>query len=80
MTTVGNLREIAESILEQLEGLDEDEEIYTRCNTCGMGSAILETYDGFIDYEDIQTEREHNRQIRYDEGEEEDEDEDEEVA
>lgn len=75
MTTVGDLREIAESILEQLEGLDEDEEIYARCNTYGMGSTILETYDGFIDYEDILTEKEYNRQIGYDEGEEEDEDE-----
>lgn len=74
MTTVGDLREIAESILEQLEGLDEDEEVYTNCNTYGMGSTILETYDGFIDYEFIQTEREHNRQIRYDEGEDEMED------
>ena len=75
MTTVGDLREIAESILEQLEGLDEDEEIYTRSNTCGMGSVILETYGGFIDYEDIVTEREYNRQLRYEEGEEEEEDE-----
>lgn len=66
MTTVGTLREIAESILEQLEGLDEDEEIYTNCNTYGMGSAILETYDGFIDYTNIRIE-----------GEEEDEEEDE---
>lgn len=73
MTTVGTLREIAESILEQLEGLGEDEKIHTRCNTYGMGSAILETYDGFIDYEDIQTEREYNRQHGYDEYEEEDE-------
>ena len=75
MTTVGDLREIAESILEQLEGLDEDEEIHARCNTYGMGSTILETRDGFIDYAEIQTEREYNRQFRYDEYEDEEEDE-----
>lgn len=75
MTTVGDLREIAEYILEQLEGLDEGEEIHTNCNTYGMGSAILETRDGFIDYAEIQTEREHNRQYGYDEYEDEEEDE-----
>lgn len=69
MVTVGDLREIAESILEQLDGLDDGEKIHVRCNTYGMESTILETYDGFIDYENIQTVREYNREHGYDEEE-----------
>jgi len=50
------LRSIAESILEQIDGWDDDTVIHTRCNTYGMPYTILETSDGFIDYTDIRME------------------------
>ena len=56
MTTAAKLREIAERILDQIDGMDDDEVIYTRPNTYDMNYTILETYDGFIDYTDIRTE------------------------
>ena len=54
MTTVKDLREIAENILEQLEGLDEDGVIYTVHDTYYLRSnTILETRGGFLDYSNI---------------------------
>lgn len=56
MTTAADLREIAERILDQIDGMDDDQVIYTRPNTYDMWYTILETEDGFIDYTDIRTE------------------------
>lgn len=53
MTTVGKLREIAEGILDQICGMDDDTRIVTRTNTFRMDN-VLEVYDGFIDYTDIE--------------------------
>ena len=58
MVTVGDMREIAESILEQLDGYEDDCKVHTRCNTYGMDSTIIEVQSwrddgGFIDYTDI---------------------------
>ena len=53
MTTAGELREIANLILRQIEWMDDDEKIYTRCNTYGMNT-VLEVDDGFIDYYEIE--------------------------
>ena len=39
MTTAGDLRHIAQRILDQLEGLDDGEEIETRPNTYGSRSS-----------------------------------------
>ena len=52
MTTVRDLREIAEGILDQISGMDYDTRIVTRTNTFRMDN-VLETYDGFIDYTNI---------------------------
>lgn len=58
MTTARQLREIAEGILDQIDGMDDDQVIYIRPNTYGMDYTILETSDGFIDYTDIRTDDE----------------------
>ncbi len=63
MVTVGDMREIAESILEQLDGYEDDCKVHTRCNTYGMNSTIIEVQSwcddgGFVDYTDIQLEDE----------------------
>ena len=52
MTTVGQLRQICEDILDQITGWDENTTI--RTSTYGLGYTVLETEDGFIDYYDIQ--------------------------
>lgn len=54
MTTVGQLRQICEDILDQIAGWDENTTIRTGPSTYGLGDTILETKDGFIDYYDIQ--------------------------
>ncbi len=53
MTTVGELRELAERILGQLEGHDDRAVVYTAPNTMGIRNE-MELYDGFIDYLDIE--------------------------
>lgn len=58
MVTVKDLREVAESILDQLDGYDDARKVHTRCNTYGMESTIMEVQSwcadgGFIDYTDI---------------------------
>lgn len=58
MTTVGDLRRIANGILDQLAGLGDDEAVEVQPNTYGMGTTILEVWDGFIDYTDIEMEKE----------------------
>lgn len=50
MTTVGDLRRIANGILDQLAGLGDDEAVEVQPNTYGMGMTILGTRDGYIDY------------------------------
>lgn len=53
----GKLRHIAQNILDELEGWDDDDIVATRCNTYGMDtSTILETPEGFIDPWDIREE------------------------
>lgn len=54
MTTVGQLRQICEDILDQIAGWDDDTRIRTRTSTYGLGDTILEIRDGFIDCHDIQ--------------------------
>ena len=54
MTTAGDLRHIAERILDQLEGLDDDDELEVRPNTYGLGQSFIAVRDGFIDYTDIE--------------------------
>lgn len=54
MTTAGDLRHIAQRILDQLEGLDDGEEVETRPNTYGLGQSFIAVGDGFIDYTDIE--------------------------
>ena len=49
----GKLRAVAKSILEQLEGWDDEEMVETRCNTYGMYGTILETSEGFVDPWDL---------------------------
>ena len=58
MTTVGDLRRIANGILDQLVGLGDDEAVEVQPNTFGMGMTILGVWDGFIDYSDIELEAE----------------------
>lgn len=53
MTTVGDLRDIAESILEQLEGYDDGREVHAWNNTYFANGCTLETEDGFIEYDNI---------------------------
>lgn len=54
MTTAGQLRAIAQDILDQIEGWDDNTRIHTRCNTYGMGQCFIAVSDGFIDWSDIQ--------------------------
>lgn len=54
MTTAGDLRHIAARILDQLEGLDDEEEIEVRSNTYGLGQSFIAVRDGFVDYTDIE--------------------------
>lgn len=56
--TVEDLRGIAQNILDQLEGYDDLAEIKTSANTYRMGNTILETYDGFINYNYIEVREE----------------------
>lgn len=58
MTTVGELKEICEKILDQISWWDDDTVICTHTSTYGLGYTILETCDGFIDYSDIQEDEE----------------------
>ena len=58
MVTVADMREIAQSILDQLDGMDENRKIHARCNTYGMESTIIEVKSwcadgGFVDYDNI---------------------------
>lgn len=46
---VAKLRAIANDILTQLTGWDDDELVETRCNTYGMEGIILEVREGFVD-------------------------------
>ena len=41
-----------EDIIDDLNCYDEDDEIRVSCNTYGMGSNFLATYDGYIDLSD----------------------------
>ena len=54
MTTVGDLREIIEGILYQIEGVDDDVELRIWTNTYFVNGFPLEVKDGFIDYENIE--------------------------
>ena len=54
MTTVGDLREIIEDILNQIEGVDDDVRIRIYSNTYFVEGRPLEVRDGFIDYQNIQ--------------------------
>lgn len=54
MTTVATLRSIANKILDQIDGWDDDTEPCTRSNTYGMGQCFIAVSDGFIDWSDIQ--------------------------
>ena len=54
MTTVAELRGIAESILEQLEGVDGDTKVWETSNTFFIRDGrVLETRTGFLDYTNI---------------------------
>lgn len=53
MTTVGELKEVLQNILAQLEGHADEAPIYTAPNTMGIRNE-MELYDGFIDYLDIE--------------------------
>ncbi len=53
MTTVGELREILNGILAQLEGHADEAPIYTSPNTMGIRHE-MELYDGFVDYMDLE--------------------------
>ena len=50
MTTVGDLRRIANGILDQLAGLGDDEVVEVQPNTYGMGLTILGVRYWYIDY------------------------------
>lgn len=54
MLTVHRLKTIANAILEQIDGYDDDAEIYTLSNTyfCD-GNNYLATNSGFVNYFDI---------------------------
>ena len=67
MTTVGDLRRIANGILDQLAGLGDDEVVEVQPNTFGMGMTILGVWDGFIDYTDIEMEAEEEEEEEEDE-------------
>lgn len=57
MATAGELRRIANRILDQLQGFDDDDEIETYGNTYYIhdeSGKILETRDGFVDWTNIQ--------------------------
>ena len=56
MTTVKELREIAQDILDQLEGMDDDQRLRVVGNTYFVDGFPMEVCDGFIDYENIQIE------------------------
>lgn len=49
MTTVGELKEICERILDQLEGWEDDDEVMVHNTSYFLGSTVLETKDGYID-------------------------------
>lgn len=50
----GKLRAIANAILDQLCGWDDEEMVETRCNTYGMNTnTILEVCEGFVDPWDL---------------------------
>ena len=49
----GKLRAVANAILDQLYGWDDEEMVATRCNTYGMYGTVLETSEGFVDPWDI---------------------------
>ena len=63
---VAKLRAIANDILTQHTGWDDDELVETRCNTYGMEGIILEVSEGFVDVCELEPEPE-----EYDEEEEE---------
>lgn len=50
----GKLRAIANDILSQLTGWDDDDMIVTYPNTYGMYGTILETSEGFVDVYDME--------------------------
>lgn len=51
--TVGQLREIAQAMIDRLEDVEDDKEIITSPNTYRMGNRILGTDAGFINYDNI---------------------------
>ena len=55
---VAKLRAIANDILSQLTGWDDDELVETRCNTYGMEGIILEVREGFVDVCELRPELE----------------------
>lgn len=56
MVTVKDLRRVAESILEQIEGWNDEDEIYAVHNTYFANGRVLEMKGGFVSYEEIQRE------------------------
>ena len=67
MVTVADMREIAQSILYQLDGIDGSKKVRTRCNTYGMDSTIIEVKSwsasgGFVDYDNIELEDEEDEE------------------
>lgn len=47
--TVAELKEKLQDVIDDLEMYDEDQEVNVSCNTYGLGSNFLATYEGFID-------------------------------
>lgn len=54
MATVKEIREIIESMLEQIEGWDDEDELVTSTSTYGLGTTILEVSDGFVDWSNLE--------------------------
>lgn len=62
MTTAGDLRRLCNTILDQLQGWDDDDPVLMSASSYGMGNTFICMSDGFIDWTSIE----------YDDGSEED--------
>lgn len=71
MTTVKEMRRIANKMLAQMEGWDDDDEVVTKSNTYFIEGLAIETRGGFVDWTDIRLEEEDEEEE--DDWEEEDE-------